>query len=200
MEGLTEALNGASVRSSVLDLFILSLFDRGHETAYDLQCHAGVSLGSSTPVLKRLKASGFVKQAAQAGSSKRLRHKFELTAAGRKLAHSGWVLLLKDRPPSDLDSILRLVDVARHYQAKAGGIATFLEAAASDRRLAGTSGRAGPGKTRDAVGIMATREGWSASRLDAEAKFLASLAKSLRRKVPNQQRRADSDCDGWCAG
>ena len=47
---------------SVLDLFVLSLFDRGLETPYDLQRQAGVSLGSSVPALRRLEAAGLIKK------------------------------------------------------------------------------------------------------------------------------------------
>lgn len=172
---------------SMLDLFILSLFDRGYETAYDLQRHAGVSLGSSIPALRRVEAAALVKRKAQVGSSKRLRHRFELTAAGRKMARSGWLSLLKDHPPSDFDSILRLVDVAQHYQAKAMDVAAFLDAASSERRSSARSGRAGFREAR--VGIMATRGAWDVSRLKAETKFLEELANSLRQKAPGTTKR-----------
>jgi DNA-binding PadR family transcriptional regulator len=176
------------VNRSVLDLFILSLFDRGFETAYDLQRHAGVSLGSSVPALRRLEAAALAKKKAQVGSSKRLRHQFELTAAGRMLARGGWMSLLKDRPPSDFDSILRLVDIARHYQAKDADVVAFLDAASSERRSPTRSGGTGF-QTRASLGIMATREAWDASRLKAEAKFLAELAKSLGQKAPRTRKR-----------
>jgi len=174
---------------SVLDLFILSLFDRGFETAYDLQRNAGVSLGSSVPALRRLEAAGGIKRTAQVSSSKRLRHRFELTAVGRKLARGAWNSLMKNRPPGDFDSILRLVDVAQHYQAKAADVVTFLDAASWERRSSARSGRAGFRETRVSVGIMANREAWDVSRMKAEARFLTELAKSLRQKTPKATKR-----------
>ena len=40
--------------STDLDLFILALVQRGCATAYDLKARAGISIGSSAPVLQRL--------------------------------------------------------------------------------------------------------------------------------------------------
>ena len=174
---------------SVLDVFILSLFDRGLETTYDLQRQADVSLGSSVPALRRLEKAGLAKRTAQAGSSKRLRYKFELTAAGRKLARAAWASLLKDQPPSDFDSILRLLDVARHCQAKDADIVAFLDVASLERRSPTISGHSGSRETRAPLGIMGTREAWSASRRKAEAKFLAELANSLRQKASRTTKR-----------
>jgi DNA-binding PadR family transcriptional regulator len=187
--GRKNAISESTVNPSVLDLFILSLFDRGYETAYDLQRHADVSLGSSVPALRRLEKANFVKRTAQVGSSKRLRHRFELTAAGRKLARGGWISLLKDQSPSDFDSILRLVDVAQHYQAKVVDVAAFLDAASSARRTSARSSRTAFRETHGPLGIVATREAWETSRVKVEAKFLADLAKSVRQKAPRGAKR-----------
>ena len=119
---------------SILDLFILSLLDRGLETSYDLHIHGGLSLGSTVPALRRLGSAGLVRKKAPVGSSKRPRHWFQLSAAGTNLARAGWVSLLKDQPPSDFDALLRLADMAQHYRARPGDIVKFLEAAASERR------------------------------------------------------------------
>jgi DNA-binding PadR family transcriptional regulator len=173
----------------VLEVFILSLFDRGLQTAYDLQRHAGVSLGSSTPALKRLQAAGLLKRTVQVGSSKRLRHGFEITATGRKLVRGTWTSLLKGQPPSDFDSILRVVDVAQQYEAKGADIAAFLASASSQRGSSKRSGRTGFRGTRGPLGIMATREAWDATRMKAEAKFLAEFAKSLTQKASRTAKR-----------
>jgi DNA-binding PadR family transcriptional regulator len=190
MDRSTRDSIGAHVNRSLLDVFILSLFDRGLETAYDLQRHAGVSLGSSTPALKRLQAAGLLKRTVQVGSSKRLRHGFEITATGRKLVRGTWISLLKDQPPSDFDSILRVVDVAQHYEAKVADIAAFLTAASSERWSSTRSGRTSFRKTRGPLGIMATREAWDATRVKAEAKFLAEFAKSLTQKALRATKRS----------
>lgn len=45
---------------SVLDIFLLSMLDRGAQSPYELQRMAGVSLGASVPSLRRLTASKLV--------------------------------------------------------------------------------------------------------------------------------------------
>jgi DNA-binding PadR family transcriptional regulator len=167
----------------VLDLFILSVLDRGLETPYDLNRQGGLSLGSTVPALRRLAAAGFVRKKPPVGSSKRPRHWFQLSAMGRKLARGGWVSLLKDQPPSDFDAVLRLADMARHYRARTADVVTFLEAAASERRSSARSVVSGLREMRDSLGLVATREAWNVARLKAEAKFLEELAKSLRQNT-----------------
>jgi DNA-binding PadR family transcriptional regulator len=179
---------GANLSNSVLDLFILSLLDRRLETPYDLQRRGGLSLGSAIPALARLEGAGLVRKRNAVGASKRPRHGYRVSAAGRKLARSGWIALLKDPPPSDLDAVLRLADLANHYQADAADIASLFERAAKDRVL--LSKRASAGKDKNGLASLlyvVTRNDWEAGRLAAEAKFLFSLAKSVsavrRKKV-----------------
>jgi DNA-binding PadR family transcriptional regulator len=81
---------------SVLDLFILSVLDRGLETPYDLNRQGGLSLGSTVPALRRLETAGLVRKKAAVGSSKRPRHWFQLSAAGRKLARGGWAVHVEE--------------------------------------------------------------------------------------------------------
>ena len=174
---------------SVLDLFILSVLDRGLETPYDLNRQGGLSLGSTVPALRRLETAGLVRKKAAVGSSKRPRHWFQLSAAGRKLARRGWIPLLKDQPPSDFDAVLRLADMAQHYRARPADIVTLLEAAASERRSSARSRVSEPHVMRDSLGLVATREAWDVARLRAEAKFLEGLAKSFRRNHANATKR-----------
>jgi DNA-binding PadR family transcriptional regulator len=165
---------------SVLDLFILSLLDRGLETPYDLQRQGGLSLGSTVPALRRQETAGLIRKRKVNGDSKRPRHSYQLSAAGRKLARSGWIPLLKDQPPSDFDAVLRLADIAGHYKAKVTDIASLFDRAAKDRVL--WSKRAAVEKDTDVLASLlyvVTRNDWEAGRLAAEAKFLFSLAKSV---------------------
>ena len=166
---------------SVLDLFILSQLDRGLQTPYDLLQRGGLSLGSTVPTLRRLEKAGLVrKKATPAGSSRRPRHGYELSAAGRKLAHTGWLPLLKASPPADVDAVLRLADLASHHNAKVADIASLFERAARDRAL--LSKRASAGKVKKGVSsllYLASKNDWDSNRLAAEAKFLLSLAKSV---------------------
>lgn len=164
---------------SILDIFLLSLFDRGLETPYDLQRQAGVSLGSSIPALRRLEAAGFIKKRMTAVASERPRHSYQLSAAGRKLARDGWVSFLKDQPPSDFDAVLRLADLMRHYNANASDIASFLNRAAKDRVLLSKRAAAGKDENGTASHFYAvTRNDWEAHRMATEANFLVRLAKS----------------------
>lgn len=174
---------------SVLDLFILSLLDRGLQTPYDLHQQGGLSLGSTIPALRRLETAGLVRKKTPVGSSKRPRHWFELSAAGRKLARGGWIPLLKDQPPSDFDVVLRLADMAQHYRVRPAEVAAFLEAAASKRRSSARSGVSEPHEVRNSLGLLATRGAWDVARLRAEAKFLEGLAKSCRQNHANALKR-----------
>jgi DNA-binding PadR family transcriptional regulator len=165
---------------SLLDFFILSMFDRGLQTSYDLHRLGGLSLGSSLPALRRLEQAGLVRKTEATGTIKRPRNGYKLSAAGRKLACAGWIPALKDPPPADLDALLRLADLASHYGAKTTDIASFLERAARNRAL--LSKRASVGKVKKGVGSLlyvASKNDWDSARLVAEAKFLTALAKSV---------------------
>jgi DNA-binding PadR family transcriptional regulator len=171
---------GANVNHSVLDVYVLSLIDRGLETPYDLLKQGGVSLGSAIPALRRLETADLVKKNAPTGFGKRARHWFKLSTAGRKLARSGWKSHLKTPNHPDIDAVLRVADVAQHYSAKDDQITAFLEAAASERRLAARSGTSVSEKIRNSLELARTRGAWNVSRLRAEARFLEGLAKSFR--------------------
>jgi DNA-binding PadR family transcriptional regulator len=180
MPGRAKALNQSAPAPSLLDLYILSLLDRGFETCYDLQRRGGLSLGSSIPALRRLEAAGLVRKTSAVGTSKRPRHGYKVSEAGRKLDRTAWIPLLKYPPPTDLDAVLRLADMASHYGATATAIASLLTRSAKDRAL--LSKRASAGKVKEGAPsllYLATRNGWDSVRLVAEARFLTALAKSL---------------------
>jgi DNA-binding PadR family transcriptional regulator len=189
MNGLPQEPAGGNVIHSVLEIFILSLLDRGLETPYDLQRQGGLSLGSTVPALKRLETAGLVRKKAPVGSSKRPRHWFQLSAAGKKRARSGWKMHLKASNHPDFDAVLRVVDMAQHYLAKPIDIGAFLEAAASVRRSQARPRVSGPGDTHDSFGLVTTRESWDVVRLRAEAKFLKGWAKSFGQTHANNLKR-----------
>ena len=63
--------------------------------------------------------------------TKRPRHHYRLTAKGKEKARKGWKEHLSGaKIPADLDSILRLADLAAYYRAPKIQIATFLKRAA----------------------------------------------------------------------
>jgi DNA-binding PadR family transcriptional regulator len=172
---------------SVLDLFILSLLDRGLETPYDLQRQGGLSLGSTVPALRRLAATGLIRKRGATGASKRPRHIYQLSAAGRTQAQNGWKTHLKSPYQMDLDAVLRVADMAQHYNAKTTDITAFLVAAASERRV---SARSGISSRSGSLSLVTTREVWNVARLTAEAKFLLGSAKAVSR-VPSKNSKID---------
>ncbi len=127
---------------SVLNVFVLSLLDRGLKTPYSLQREGGLSLGATTPSLRRLSAARLVAREDGENATRRPRYEYRLTAAGRKAARTGWREHFDEvRIASDVDSVLRLVDLAVHYGAKRNEIVVFLKRAAEQRFFTCASGR-----------------------------------------------------------
>ena len=168
--------------SSVLDIFILSLLDRGHETTYDLQRQAGLSLGSTVPALRRLEAKRLITRQETLTPGSRPRHAFALTASGRKLARTGWKPLLDSgRSDDDLEAVLRIAEMARANDADPAEIRKFLETSSRTRlESARVEAKSLAEKPRDYVTM---RDRWSRARLQAEAEFLADLADECRRRT-----------------
>lgn len=168
--------------SSVLDIFILSLLDSGHETTYDLQRQAELSLGSTVPALRRLEVKRLITRQETLTPGSRPRHAFALTTSGRKLARSGWKPLLDSgRSSDDLEAVLRILEMARVNDADPAEIGKFLEAASRTRlESAKAQAKAAAKKPQHYVTV---RERWSRARLQAEAKFLANLAGEYRRST-----------------
>lgn len=160
----------------VLDLFVLSLLDRGLETPYDLQKRAGLSLGATTPSLRRLLDGKLATRSKDSGSGKRPRHAYELTAKGKEEARQGWKSYMSsERLPNDLDSILRIVDLAVHYKHADQKIADFIRTAVKHRihlsKQLSTELESDKKKSYPAL-----RSRCEVARLQAEADELAKIA------------------------
>ena len=164
---------------SVLELFILSLIDRGLQTAYDLQHQAGISLGSSTPALQRLATAGLIKKDTATTASRRPRHCYRITAAGRKLARTGWIGRLQDPTANDLEAVLRLAEMAKYYQANIDDLAAFLKRSARDRTTLLAIKPPSSNSEESPQTYLSTLRNWNATRLRAESRFLGTLADSL---------------------
>lgn len=164
---------------SVLELFILSLIDRGLQTAYDLQHKAGISLGSSAPALQRLATAVLIKKDAATTAGRRPRHYYRITAAGRKLARTGWIGRLNDPTANDLEAVLRLADMAKYYQANIDDLAAFLKRSARDRTAIRVIKQSNSNSDDSPRTYISTLRTWNATRLRAESRFLAALANSL---------------------
>lgn len=176
-----------SLHLSLLDIFVLSLVDRGLKTPYTLQRQGGLSLGATTPSLRRLSAARLVARNDTENATRRPRHEYRLTSAGRKAALTGWrEHFNKLRIASDLDSVLRLVDLAVHYGAKRDEVGVFLKRAAEQRfsraRRAGTVISRG----HDALLYQQTRLHCESARLKAEASVLSRLATEFQAQ-PHQR-------------
>lgn len=177
------------MRESVLDLFILSLLDRGLETSYALQRRGGLSVGTTIPALKRLEEAGFVRKTGVEGAGKRPRHGYQVSAAGRQLARSAWKAHLKSTSHLDLDAVIRVADMARHYDGSAAKIASFLDAAALERRSPSRLRISNTNETGHSFEHVTMQGVWNVFRLKAEMKFLAGLAKSFREQKPKNPKR-----------
>lgn len=164
---------------SLLDVDILSLFDRGFETTYDLQTQGGISLGSSVPALKRMERFGLIERKGSANPGKRKRFAFSLTEEGRQIVQTCWATLLATPPPGDLGSILRTVDILKTYRVAPRQIAKYLRRASADRAELAAKAANNHSIPTPGVGYLADRRAWDLQRLRAEAKFLAQLAKSV---------------------
>jgi len=174
---------------SVLDLFILSLLDRGLETPYDLQRQGGLSLGSTVPALRRLAAAGLIRKREATGASKRPRHTYQLSAAGRTHAQNGWKTHMKSPDQMDLDAVLRVADMAQHYNARKADIAEFFEIVVSERRGPARSRFSDPDRKSDSLGYTQQLAAWSSARSKAEARFLAALANSVTSTAASRPKR-----------
>jgi DNA-binding MarR family transcriptional regulator len=173
------------METPILDLYILGLLERGLENPYDLYQHGGISLGASTPTLKRMLDGKLVRRTTGRGASKRRSHHYSLTEAGLDQARQGWRPYFKNlRVPADIDSVLRLVDLATQYKMKQAQISAFLERAARDRSdLAREAGARMVTRQQNPLTYAATRSTCDYARLEAEAKAMSELAQiSVRRK------------------
>lgn len=169
-------VQGASVESSVLDIFILSLLGSGYETTYDLQRQAGLSLGSTVPALRRLEGKRLITRRETFTVGARPKRSFTLTMAGRKLARSSWKAFLEPGRTDDLEAILRIVELARANEVDPLKIRKFLELSSRTRfESARTHGRTAAAE--ESPDYTTTRSRWNRARLEAEAKFLAGMAK-----------------------
>jgi hypothetical protein len=116
----------------------------------------------------------------------RPKHAFALTSAGKRLARSGWKTFLKPGRAEDLDATLRIVELARANEVSPAEIRKFLEASSRTRlELAKTKG--GSQAAEESQDYITTRGRWNRARLEAEAKFLAGIAKDYGK--PSRRRR-----------
>lgn len=168
----------ATHRSS-LEVFILALISQGHQTTYDLQTAAGLSLGATVPALARLSEEKLVNKKIDGR-----RHEFSLTKAGEKVMRE-WQLP-SGRLGSDFDDLLRTAFLCALLQRDAVAAAESLAQAARARDRAAEDRRDEVGRTRlDPKHMDAEAYRWmrlisDQHRLAAESKAMELIATEIR--------------------
>ena len=176
--------------TSILEIFILSLLDRGLETPYELRRQGGLSLGASTPALRRLSKAKLVTLDEKSSATNRPRHVYKVTLSGAETARIGWKPFLgAENLPPDLDSVLRIIDVAVYYRADKKKIAEFATRAANQRQVLAEQAASARAYAAPGFSYTAQRLKFDGERFLAEAMGLFELAKQVTRKsggVPGQ--------------
>lgn len=166
-----------------LDLFVLALVQSGMTTTYDLKSKAGLSVGSTSPILARLEEDGLV-EAPKAERSRGAR-RFSITTAGRKHLSAGWKQLL-ERRPTDVDEIFRITYLA-WFMGFPEMAATFLESSAAGLDYLAATRQAEANQLRATLGGQVgghafrwLRAGSDAARLKAQAEALKQLGRQIK--------------------
>lgn len=167
----------------VLDMFVLAALDlRGGQSQYDLQKHFGLSLGASTPSLHRLmRIPRMVEQFVGRTNGNRLRYEYRLTPRGKKQASSGWRELCAGEPPAEIETLLRIINMAIQYATPISEVAGFATRAAETRMSRSSEAREEANRlarNSDLLYLWLRAECESA-RLQAESLVLKRLASKL---------------------
>jgi DNA-binding PadR family transcriptional regulator len=170
--------------SSDLDLFLLALVQSGLATPYDLKAKAGLSVGSTAPVLKRLENGGLIYGAKR---GKRNSRRFEITKSGQKKLKSDWQALLEGQP-TDFDTILRIIYIAWLLGRRDVVVKVIDKSASTLKNIAATR-TAEANQLRPVLGLGVTGETFrwlrtftSAARLKAEGDALLQVSKAIAGK------------------
>lgn len=160
-----------------LELLVLAMVQLGLETPYDLKAKAGLSLGSTIPLLARLTKAGLLKAS---DPDRRNSRKYSVTREGASALRHGWKPMLKPGA-MDADSILRIAYLAWQGGARAEGVKFLRDAAGDLDGLVGT-------RKAEAVRLRAALsqpvpgpESYRWFRMEIESDRLAAEATGLRR-------------------
>ena len=166
-----------------LDLFILALVQRDCATPYDMKAKAGISVGSSAPVLQRLEKAGLIKGSVAGVRDKR---QFAITKSGVIALKKGWRNLLSTRP-TDPDAVLRITYLAWTL-GRQKHVSEFIEASALNLENAGATRRAEANQLQPStvdLGGEAFRwlkSSFEAARLEAQSKALRELGRKIKKR------------------
>ena len=167
--------------TSDIDLFVLALVQRDLATPYDFKARAGLSVGSSAPVLERLEKAGFIKCT---GTGARKSRRFSITKTGEKSLVTNWQALLDTRP-TDFEAILRITYLAWAL-GRRDALAKFVEKASSSLKNVAETRRAEANQLKGALGDEISGESYrwlrtlcEAARLDAQSEALKQAAEQI---------------------
>src|ERR1700692_925383 len=163
---------------------------QGLATPYELKTKAGLSLGSTVPVLARLEKDALVKASDEGARRSR---RFSITAKGIKALTQGWSEQLATEH-TDLDSILRVAALAwLHGDTKA--CQEFMKRSAEGLRGWAGSLRAEAdrlaarvGESPDADTYVWLRTHCEAVRAETDAAALVELSDLITKKVEKKRR------------
>jgi hypothetical protein len=107
------------------------------------------------------------------------RHEYTLTAKGSLQVRAAWRAYLDREPPTDFDSLLRIIHMAVRYRAARPKLRSFLERAVEDRRQ---SARTMQADDQQLFTYSALRKSYDRTRLASEAETLTAV---LARMLPD---------------
>jgi DNA-binding PadR family transcriptional regulator len=184
-------MNNKQQLLSSLDVFLLALIDSGVATAYAMREQAGISVGASRPSLQRLLKLGFVEKGKAEARNKIV---FRLTRRGCQAKIVGLDLHLGQfcvKPPSEPESIVRIVSLAAMGGKKAQALRVLTKAAEDCRRRAKdfdeTTKEPGTGVAGLYQAMMAC---CSSAELHALSSVLTDLASQLRKSTSKRAKSA----------
>lgn len=169
--------------SNDLDLFILALIKNGCANTYALKSKAGISVGSSAPVLERLEQSGLVRGS---GPGVRARRHFVITKSGQTRLESSWQQLLSMRP-TDPDVVLRITYLTWALGRKTM-VSDFIDASAITLGNAAATRRAEANLLRPLVANLGgeafrwLKTSFEAARFEAQSSALKELGKQINKQ------------------
>ena len=189
-------MNDKSQLPSSLDVFLLALIDSGVATSYAMREQAGISVGASRPALQRLKRQGLVEEGKAEARNKLA---FRLTRRGRHAKLTGLNRLLEEyrsKPPSDLESILRIASLAASEGNKLAAVRLLKDATEDCSRRAGEFAATDKEAVSGVAGVYRSMMASSyAAHFQALARSLSEIAVDLKKsptKVPNSTIKAEN--------
>ncbi len=176
--------------SDDIELFLLALVSRGLATPYDFKVQAGLSVGSTAPVLARLEEHGWI------GGGKpgvRGSRRFTITKTGEKTLAAEWRGLLRRRSTS-IDEILRVVYLAWAL-GEISSAAQFMDQASTDLIALATTRKAEAAHLQSLLYGKAAGEAYrwlklrtQVAELEANARMLKEMKKELEKQKKAKKR------------